>query len=49
MEIVPLVGAASGRAGCCDFGDSASEFGLDPAAITAEFAFYTDRFDVPVA
>ena len=24
-------------------------FGLDPAAIAAQFAFYTDRFDVPVA
>ena len=28
---------------------SAAEFGLDPVAIAAQFAFYTDRFDVPVA
>ena len=28
---------------------SAAEFGLDHAAIAAQFAFYTDRFDVPVA
>jgi hypothetical protein len=27
---------------------SAAEFGLDHAAIAAQFAFYTDRFDVPV-
>jgi hypothetical protein len=27
---------------------SAAAFGLDHAAIAAQFAFYTDRFDVPV-
>jgi hypothetical protein len=28
---------------------AAEEFGLDPATIAAEFAFYSDRFDVRVA
>ncbi len=28
---------------------AADEFGLDPASIADEFAFYTNRFDVPIA
>ncbi len=39
--------SATGRPG--SGAHAAAEFGLDPTSVAAEFAFYSDRFDVPVA